>query len=132
MLDSFNSKAATPTNYLTTINITDSTVTVIGRTVTGLEGLAVQPQLVSTPPFNITAITRESDDIRVTWTCGAAMTNVVQFTSGAADGSYTNNFTDLSPQIILAGSPSRVTTNFLDSGGATNPPARYYRVKMTM
>jgi len=124
----FNSGSAGTTNYLATINITNGSVTIIGQTVSGLEGIAVQPP----SPFNITAIAREGDDIRVTWTCGAAMTNVLQATSGAVDGSYTDNFVDLSPQIILTGSASAVTTNFLDSGGATNSPPRYYRVKMTM
>jgi hypothetical protein len=130
IVDGFNGSPVDSTNYLATINITDGSVTVIGQTVSGLEGIAVQPQTAFIAPFNITAIAREGDDIRVTWTCGAAMTNVLQVTSGAADGSYTDNFADLSPQIILAGSPSTVTTNFLDGGGATNQPARYYRVRL--
>jgi len=130
IINGFGSGGAGTTNYLATINITNGTVTVIGQTVSGLEGIAVQPPAPSPAPFNITAIARQGDDIRVTWTCGPAMTNVVQVTSGAVDGSYTDNFTDLSPQIILPGSPSTITTNFLDSGGATNPPSRYYRVRL--
>jgi len=40
-------------------------------------------------------------------------------------GSYTN----VGPNIVLTGSGD-VTTNYLDAGGATNIPARYYRVRL--
>lgn len=50
-------------------------------------------------------------------------------TLGAASGSYSNNFTDLSPQIIVPGCFCVTTTNYLNVGGATNSPASYYRVR---
>ena len=84
--------------------------------------------VVSPPPL-ITAITRESDSIRVTWTTITGKTNVVQVTGGDANGNYTNNFLDLSQPIIVLGS-GHVGTNYLDVGGATNAPARYYRVRV--
>jgi hypothetical protein len=52
-------------------------------------------------------------------------------TNGVRNGSYTNNFADLTgaSQIIIPGSDI-ITTNYLDLGGATNFPARYYRVRL--
>ena len=59
----------------------------------------------------------------------AGKTNVVQVTGGDGNGGFTNSFLDLSPPIIVPGS-GPVGTNYLDNGGATNVPARYYRVRM--
>ena len=44
-------------------------------------------------------------------------------------GSYTNNFSNLTLTIGIPGA-SLGTTNYLDVGGATNVPARYYRVRL--
>ena len=63
----------------------------------------------------------------VTWLTTAGKTNVVQFTKDAPNGSDSNNFTDLSPVIFRVGT-GLITTNYTDVGGATNTPARYYRV----
>jgi len=110
-------------------NIVDYIVTPGAATFTNnaRAGFVVLPPPVI-PPL-VTAITRESNDIRVTWTTTAGKTNVVQVTSGGTNGSFTNNFVDLSPPIIVAGS-GPVGTNYLDSGGATNVPTRYYRVRL--
>jgi hypothetical protein len=68
---------------------------------------------------------RTNNDIQITWSCGSgAHYYYVQTNSPAASGSYTNNFTNLSSLIFTAGS----TGSYVDSGGATNVPARYYRV----
>lgn len=77
--------------------------------------------------FRITAITRTGNDILVTWSCVSNHVYIVQTNSPPVSGSYTNNFSDLSPLISLFGS-SLSSTNYLDSGGATNKPTRYYRV----
>jgi hypothetical protein len=110
-------------------NIVDYIVTPGAATFTNnaRAGFVVVPPPV--PPPVVTAITRESNDIRVTWTTTAGKTNVVQVTSGDANGGFTNNFVDLSPPIIVPGI-GQVGTNYLDSGGATNIPARYYRVRL--
>ena len=80
------------------------------------------------PPFAITAVAQQSNDVLLTWTALPGTTNIVQATSGAADGSYSNSFSDISPLIVISGSNG--TTNYLDAGGATNSPARYYRVRV--
>jgi PKD repeat protein len=79
--------------------------------------------------LRITSVTTEGSDVLVTWTTAGGYTNVVQATAGLADGSYSTNFVDLSGLIIISGSGD-ATTNYLDSGGATNIPARYYRVRL--
>jgi PKD repeat protein len=91
--------------------------------------------LAGTNPTNsasglrINSITAQGSDVRVTWATAGGETDVVQATAGLPDGSYSTNFLDLSPVIIIPGSGD-ATTNYLDSGGATNIPARFYRVRL--
>ena len=56
-----------------------------------------------TSPYHITAIHRQGSDVLVTWMTVNGKTNVLQSARGTANGSYSNNFTDLSPQIIAPG-----------------------------
>ncbi len=53
---------------------------------------------------------------------------MVQAAAGLPDGSYSTNFLDASPLIIISGGGD-ATTNYLDSGGGTNIPSRYYRIR---
>jgi hypothetical protein len=53
----------------------------------------------------------------------------MQVNTGLTDGSYSTNFQDLSGLVIISGSGD-AATNYLDSGGATNVPARYYRIRL--
>ena len=75
-------------------------------------------------PFHITGITLEGSDMRITWMSAAGLTNAVEATPDLG-GSYSN----ISGNVIITGS-GVTTTNFLDAGGATNIPARYYRVRL--
>ena len=77
--------------------------------------------------FHITQLTREGNDLRVTWTCGAGRTNMLQ-AAGRPDGSLIHNFVDLPPAVVLGG-VGVVSTNRLHVGAATNT-ARYYRVRL--
>ena len=87
--------------------------------------------------------TNSNTDIRVTylgangdstWTPGfQSRTNVLECATGAADGSYfaTTNFVSTGQTNILSGGTGLgIVTNMVDHGGATNQPARYYRVKI--
>ena len=50
--------------------------------------------------------------------------------AGAGGGRYaTNTFTNLGAPMFIGGS-GLVTANYTDIGGATNTPARYYRVRL--
>jgi PKD repeat protein len=61
----------------------------------------------------------------------SSRTNVLEYSSGTTDGSYTNNFLDAGiSQVLSNGTGGGVVTNMVDSGGATNLPSRYYRVRL--
>jgi len=90
----------------------------------------LQEYLAGTDPtngasfFKITAITRENSDIRVSWLTGAGKTNALQATT--AGGYATNSLAD----IFTVTNTTGTATNHLDVGGATNRPARFYRVRL--
>jgi len=80
------------------------------------------------PSFQITGITPEGNNIQITWESTGGHTNAIQATNGGLTGSYNTNFSDLA-SFILGGS-GQVTNTYIDPGGATNTPARYYRVRL--
>jgi polygalacturonase len=80
-----------------------------------------------TPVFQVSGIVRQSNDILVTWTARVGSTNELQVTKGGVGGSYnTNSFAAIFAVTNMVG----MTTNYLDAGGATNVPSRYYRVRL--
>jgi PKD repeat protein len=79
--------------------------------------------------FRIISIVPQGTNVVITWTAGGGRTNAVQATAGAANGSYNTNFTDISGAIVLPGSGD-VITNYVDGGGATNKPTRFYRLRL--
>ena len=109
-------------NYYCTVHGFSNSCSAVG----GMSG-RIFVVLAGAAPIRVTAVTKEGNDIRVRWiTGGICKTNVLQRATGAADGSYTNNYTD----IFTAAGTTGTVTNFLDVGAATNFPARYYRVRM--
>lgn len=62
----------------------------------------------------------------------ASRTNVLELTTGVPpSGSFSNNFASAGQTNILSGGTGTgVITNMMDTGGATNPPARYYRIRV--
>jgi hypothetical protein len=86
--------------------------------------------LQTTSPPRFTSILQLGNNIVLAWTATGGTTNQLQVTAGAGNGSYaTNGFTNLGAQMLIGGS-GLVTTNYTDVGGATNVPARYYRVRL--
>lgn len=83
----------------------------------------------SASTLRIISAVRQTTDVAIVWTTAGGVTNAVQATAGAVNGSYNTNFTDISDPILIQGSGD-VTTNYTDSGGATNTPSRYYRVRL--
>jgi len=80
-----------------------------------------------TTPYQVTGITQQGTDILVSWiTGGICLTNVLQRSTGAADGSFITNFTDI---FTVSGTLGN-TTNYLDVGAGTNMPASYYRIRV--
>jgi len=83
-----------------------------------------------TSALQITSVVVTGSDVVIDWTAGLGTTNVVQSNGGLPDGSYTTNFSDLSTLIILPPGSGVTTTNYTDPSGATNVPARYYRIRL--
>ena len=84
--------------------------------------------LAGTNPTNsasvlqVTAVTREGNDLRITWTMGTGKTNVLQHANTlAGTGNFTDAFT-----VATVGS----VTNCLDVSAVTSAPARFYRVRL--
>jgi len=94
--------------------------------------------------LHIISITKTNNDIKVTylgangdstWSPGvASRTNVLEFTTGTANGSYsTNNFTSTGLTNILSGGTGLgLVTNMVDVGGAASQTSRFYRVRVLL
>ncbi|HUI05439.1 MAG TPA: S8 family serine peptidase [Verrucomicrobiae bacterium] len=82
--------------------------------------------------FRITSVVADSNNnVLITWSTAGVRTNAVQAASGDTDGNYSNNFADISsPPHIIIPVGGDVTANYLDVGGATNSPSRYYRIRL--
>jgi len=91
--------------------------------------------------LHIISIVKTNTDMQITylgangdnaWSPGvASLANVLEFSKGTADGSYTNNFISTGVTNVLSGGDgSGVVTNMVDVGGGTNTPSRYYRVRV--
>ena len=91
--------------------------------------------------LRIISVSKSGDDINITylgangdnaWSPGlVSRTNVLECAAGSADGGYINNFVSAGQTNILSGGDgSGIITNMIDPGGATNVPARYYRVRV--
>jgi polygalacturonase len=79
--------------------------------------------------FKIISTARNTTDVVIVWKTACLRTNAVQVTTGNVNGSYSTNFVDISGPIIIPGNGD-ATTNYVDNGGATNTPSRYYRVRL--
>ena len=82
---------------------------------------------VVTALFQVTSIVQQGNDMLVTWRTVGGKTNVLQVANGVGGGGLSNNFAD----IFTVTNTVSTVTNYLDSGAATNFPARYYRVRLT-
>jgi PKD repeat protein len=79
--------------------------------------------------FRITSVaTDSSNDVVITWSTAGGHTNAVEASAGDANGNYTNSFSDIGGLIVIQGTGD-ATTNYVDAGGATNAPTRYYRIR---
>ena len=111
-----------------------SDLTLSGSTLYGMtqyggtngDGVIFSLSVAVPPPLQVTSITQTGNSIAISWTTGGVgSTNELQATAGAANGSYnTNNFATIFAVTNVVG----LSTNYTDVGGATNRPARYYRV----
>lgn len=82
----------------------------------------------SASAFRIIEVAPDNEDMLITWTAVGGKRYVLQTTAGSS-GSYSNNFIDLNPAIVAPGAGETAVT-VIHLGGATNFPARYYRVRL--
>jgi len=93
--------------------------------------------------LHIISVAKSSGNVVVTylgasgdnsWSPGfASRTNVLEFTTGTANGWYTNNFASTGQTNILSGGNGFGTVSSMtDVGGATASPTRYYRVRVLL
>ena len=97
---------------------------------------AAYPHIISiartnTTDINVIYLGANGDS---TWSPGvASRTNVLEVSTGTANGSFTNNFTSTGQTNILSGGTGLgVVTNMVDAGGTTNRPSRFYRVRVLL
>jgi autotransporter-associated beta strand protein len=85
----------------------------------------------SASALRIISAVRRNTDVVIAWTTAGGYTNAVQATSGDVNGSYATNFVDITapPHLIITGAGDSAT-NYVDEGGATNSPSRFYRIRL--
>jgi len=114
-------------NGLTVGIVPSNTVCMIDTTsVVGRVNLSLS--LIVPPPsggFQITSIVRNTADVSITWVPVGGGNYFVQAGNGGTSGYSTNILQD------IAGPFGPSITNYLDTGGATNIPTRYYRIRRT-
>jgi hypothetical protein len=130
----FTGNAPGVTNDLTVFSgDTEATVYYLPRTTGWGSTFDGIPAVLETPPlpFQMVSIQRQGNNILLTWTSPTG-TNMVQATNGGPGGIYdSTSFADIPSSLtIIPGGGA--TTNFVDIGGATNSPSRYYRVRMVV
>jgi len=76
----------------------------------------------------IVAINAIGNDIDLTWQTFGNTTNVIQLATPIINGNFTNNYITLGT-VVVPGSGA-VITNWIDLGGATNIPSRFYRIRL--
>ena len=89
----------------------------------GRAGVAIW-SVATVSQLQMTAIQLVGNDVQVSWNATGGQTNVVQ-----ASPKIPGGFTDISGNIVIPG-PGQVATNFVEHSGATNRPARFYRVRL--
>ncbi len=136
-LASVNDGSNTALNNDLTTNVTGITATQLYLYLTTasdhlpcVADYTIPVQTTNASSFLVTSIVQtNSNGILITWATTGGTTNVVQVNPGDVNGSYTTNFTDLSSYLVIPGS-GNTSTNYLDVGGATNFPSRYYRIRL--
>ncbi|HTS17689.1 MAG TPA: autotransporter-associated beta strand repeat-containing protein [Verrucomicrobiae bacterium] len=93
--------------------------------------------------LHIVSIAKSSANVVVTylgasgdssWSPGiASRTNILEVTTGSANGSYSNSFVSAGQTNILSGGAGLgQVTSFIDTNGATSGTRRYYRVRVLL
>jgi hypothetical protein len=98
------------------------------NTATCTQQVVVVQVPVDSSNFRILGIGIIQNDVTLSWQTFGYTTNVVQLATPTIDGSYTNSFTDIG--VVFVPGSGLVSTNWVDYGGATNFPSRFYRIRL--
>ena len=91
--------------------------------------LVVGSVVLDPDAFGVTSVSREGNDLVVTWLMGPGQINALQGTSRKTHGHHiTDDFTDIF--VVTNNTTPGVVTNYLDVGAATNIPPRSYRARL--
>lgn len=74
--------------------------------------------------LRLLSVTPQGPDVIVTWKTAGRRTNVVEASTGSANG-----FADVSGPIVISTSGDAVTS-YVDAGAVTNGPVRLYRIRL--
>ncbi|MCX7722041.1 MAG: hypothetical protein N2379_03140 [Verrucomicrobiae bacterium] len=113
-------------------SVTNATVIATAAARTAFRGIALAPIGPTMPPPleppHVIGLTITNDDVTLIWAAQPGTTNFVQAAS-TPDGSVVPAaFADISGPIEIVGA-GQVITNWTEPDGATNQPARYYRIR---
>jgi autotransporter-associated beta strand protein len=97
-----------------------------GNSAACTQAVIVTVAAIDSADCRIVTIRTVGDDISLTWQTYGNTTNIVQCATPIIDGNFTNNFVDLAT-VAVPGSGILIT-NWVDYGGATNSPSRFYRI----
>jgi hypothetical protein len=92
-----------------------------------ISSLTITNESVSFPPFQITDIGVSGSNVVLSWNT-QGITNAVQVTTNTTGGYSPSNFVNLATIPVV----TTPTTNYIDMGGATNKPTRYYRISQPL
>ncbi|HUJ72670.1 MAG TPA: hypothetical protein VLZ30_10515, partial [Verrucomicrobiae bacterium] len=96
-----------------------------------VEYLAGTDPLDSSDPFRVTAVSVNGSDFHIDWRCltppGSPFAHCLVESSPTVTGAWSSVSGTLT---VPTGDFNIVRTNFVDFGGATNGPSRYYRVRL--
>jgi hypothetical protein len=97
-----------------------------GNSATCTQRVIVVPVTVTSANFRIVGIRVIGQNVLLTWETFGSSTNIIQTVSPVFRGNYSNNYINVG-SVWVPGAGSTIT-NWIDSGGATNVPSRYYRI----
>ena len=104
--------------------VNNSILDLMGGTTNFLSTFMNNGTIVTSADFRILSITQEGNNMRISWPAVGGRSYVVQVADDLDAG-----FADLSSTIDIPGTSLSIT-NYLDLGGRTNTPSRFYRVRL--
>ena len=113
-----NSATALSTSNVVDYLLTSGPATFVNNARSSFVVFVLQPPSLS--------ISRQTNDIRITWATTAGKTNILQRATGTATTGLTTNFTG----IFTVTNGTGTVTNYLDAGAVTNFRSAFYRVRL--